>query len=305
MVKRFPLPGWLLVSAMVVFVITWSVAPSQRIIPAAAASQDMPSRRAADTPPVTRMDLASMVLPGPVVKPIFSPRHKWQVAFTFDDGPHQAYTPRLLRTLARHDVQATFFINGYWLDERRRFGTKCQAIVKSAARVGHTIANHGLSHAKLPRLTAADQTREIMENHHIIHQLIGTAPTLFRPPYAQMTTHARRVLRRHGYTEALWNATAPDHEIQDPEQIKDTVMSWIRSYKGGIVMLHDRYRWSVEATALILSALKRANCRRLHKGLPIYHVVSLDSLLRPPPQSWALNIHGEDDREEQAGRFCD
>jgi hypothetical protein len=104
-----------------------------------------------------------------------------------------------------------------------------------------------------------------------------------------MTAHTKKLLNRLGYTEALWNATAPDHEIRDPVLIRDLVMSWLRTYHGGIVMLHDRHRWSVEAAELILESLERENCRRLRRGQPTYQVVSLDSLLRPPPLSWAQN----------------
>lgn len=35
-----------------------------------------------------------------------------RVALTFDDGPTPSWTPRVLETLARHDVPATFFLKG-------------------------------------------------------------------------------------------------------------------------------------------------------------------------------------------------
>ena len=34
------------------------------------------------------------------------------VAFTFDDGPNETYTPQLLDILARKEVKATFFLLG-------------------------------------------------------------------------------------------------------------------------------------------------------------------------------------------------
>jgi peptidoglycan/xylan/chitin deacetylase (PgdA/CDA1 family) len=34
---------------------------------------------------------------------------KW-IALTFDDGPHPAYTPKLLQILSRYNAKATFFV---------------------------------------------------------------------------------------------------------------------------------------------------------------------------------------------------
>jgi peptidoglycan/xylan/chitin deacetylase (PgdA/CDA1 family) len=300
--RRLPIPGWVLVASIVAFAGTWIVAPSSLL------SGHRDARAGAGLPSRTSPSLAPVqALPAPPFRdrshlpdaPVYSPGVEWKVAFTFDDGPHSYRTRRLLRILARHGVQATFFINGYWLDERYKKGSRNREVLRLIHRLGHAVGNHTLDHLKLSQLSEEEQTHQIVANHRLIEEVTGQAPTLFRPPYAVMTGHARRVVRRLGYAEARWNASAPDHELRDPELIRDTVMSWLRSYHGGIVMLHDRNRWSVEATRLILEALQRDNCRRLRRGKPTFQVVSLDSLLRPPPLSWALKNAAERDQHLQ------
>lgn len=41
------------------------------------------------------------------------PVNKKIIAFTFDDGPHAIYTPKILEVLKRNDAKATFFMIGF------------------------------------------------------------------------------------------------------------------------------------------------------------------------------------------------
>ena len=75
-----------------------------------------------------------------------------ELALTFDDGPNQAWTPRLLEVLTSHGVRATFFL----------LGSHAQAepgLVRRIAATGHLIGNHSWSHPNLA-LTAASRVEE-------------------------------------------------------------------------------------------------------------------------------------------------
>src|ERR1700686_4077580 len=60
------------------------------------------------------------------------------IAMTFDDGPSEKLTPKLLDLLAAHNIKATFFVIGENLAEHPE-------IVSRAAREGHEIGNHSWS----------------------------------------------------------------------------------------------------------------------------------------------------------------
>jgi peptidoglycan/xylan/chitin deacetylase (PgdA/CDA1 family) len=295
-VRRLSLPGWILTLTIPLFVATWIAAPRESLSGMVTPTDVQLPRRTDVRAPILRLQASPHQGRWHVDTPatIFGLERTWYVAFTFDDGPHPIHTKRLLDVLDRFGVKATFFVNGYWLDQtRRRNGPRVQALVRRAYEAGHTIGNHTFSHAKLTRLPTEEQTREILDNHELITRITGQPPTLFRPPYAQMTEHSRELIQRLGYIEARWSATAPDEEIDDAEELSRTVMSWLRTYNGGIVMLHDRFRHSVKAVELTLEAITRHNCRRFRQGKPTFQVVSLDSFLRPPPQSWALRVEAE------------
>src|ERR1700722_20424658 len=65
-----------------------------------------------------------------------------EIALTFDDGPNDPYTPRLLDLLARHQVRATFFLMGSFIRQR-------PAIARDLLQAGHLLGNHTVSHPSL------------------------------------------------------------------------------------------------------------------------------------------------------------
>src|SRR6184192_2934564 len=65
-----------------------------------------------------------------------------QIALTYDDGPNDPHTLRLLDVLAKRGVRATFFLIGQFVKMR-------PDIARSVASAGHVIANHTYTHPSL------------------------------------------------------------------------------------------------------------------------------------------------------------
>src|SRR5438309_3837844 len=63
------------------------------------------------------------------------PRGTRQLALTYDDGPNDPHTLRLLEVLARHNERATFFLIGRYVRQR------CE-IVREIVGAGHVVGNH-------------------------------------------------------------------------------------------------------------------------------------------------------------------
>jgi peptidoglycan/xylan/chitin deacetylase (PgdA/CDA1 family) len=296
--RRLPLPAWLFLASLAAFLATWLTAPRSSL--SGRAREAPPPERAGRAPLLLApFDLASGVADGPRVLPgrVRSRRH--EVALTFDDGPHPFNTARLLRILAEHDVRAAFFVNGAYLRPGRRNAEACRRVLAAAHRGGHIIGNHTYHHVNLTRLPPERQTWEILANDRVILEATGERPLFFRPPYAVISRHSLALLRQHGYREARWNASVYDEERRSPEEIRDAVLGWLRHHDGGIVMLHDQYRASVDATALLLAALKVENHHRAATGQPPFRLVALDSFLLSPAESAAS---GDDAVEVSARR---
>jgi peptidoglycan-N-acetylglucosamine deacetylase len=164
----------------------------------------------------------------PRIAGLGSPDH---VALTFDDGPDRQSTPHFLRLLDREQVRATFFVLGSML-------VNYPGLAREMAAAGHEIAVHGYDHRPLalrgPRATRDDLARV----HDLAAHVLGTPPTLFRPPYGVMSGPAHLACRALGMRPVLWTAWGEDWRARaTPRTVHDTVMASLRG--GGTVLLHD------------------------------------------------------------------
>ena len=66
------------------------------------------------------------------------------VHLTFDDGPNTSTTPKVIKSLKRQNVKATFFISTHQLEKGDL--KKKKEILTSMLNSGHTIASHGHDH---------------------------------------------------------------------------------------------------------------------------------------------------------------
>src|SRR6266481_6317256 len=76
------------------------------------------------------------------------------LALTYDDGPNDPHTTRLLEVLARHNIHATFFLIGRYVQQR-------PDIVREIAKAGHVIGNHTFTHPLLIFKSAAEVRKEL------------------------------------------------------------------------------------------------------------------------------------------------
>src|SRR5437870_942642 len=83
------------------------------------------------------------------------------IALTFDDGPNQKLTPRLLDLLAQHHIHATFFVVG-------ENAAQYPEILQRAAREGHEIGNHSWSHPNLAKMSDDDVRSQIKRTEDAI-----------------------------------------------------------------------------------------------------------------------------------------
>lgn len=126
-----------------------------------------------------------------------------RVALTFDDGPDNYYTPRILDILHAKKVPGTFFMVG---KEAQRF----PEMVKRIAKEGHSIGNHSWDHPKLWTLSNERIKQEILSTDNEIQQLTGRGTTLFRPPYGRVTPADVVLIHNMGYHIIDWSVDTLD-----------------------------------------------------------------------------------------------
>lgn len=153
-----------------------------------------------------------------------------QIALTYDDGPNDPYTLRLLDILAKHQVHATFFLIG-------RFVRQEPGIARAIAQAGHVIGNHTFSHPALVFETRPQIRAQIAECEQAINDAAGPHSNLFRPPFGARRPAVLQIAREMGFTPVMWNVTAYDWQPKSVEQIERNVAKQVRG--GDVILLHD------------------------------------------------------------------
>ena len=186
------------------------------------------------------------------------------VALTFDDGPSPTYTPRILATLTRLHVHATFFVIGYLAQAYPR-------LVRRERRLGMTVGNHSYNHPEVPpfdRLPPRLLQDEIDLGAQVLAKL-GARPRLFRPPGGSTSPVLVRAAAALGQRVVLWSVDPADWSPgSSAKAIARRVLSAVRP--GSIVILHDG-GGDRSATLAALPAIVRGI---RHRGL---HLVALEA----------------------------
>jgi peptidoglycan/xylan/chitin deacetylase (PgdA/CDA1 family) len=189
-----------------------------------------------------------------------------EIALTYDDGPNDDATERLLEVLARHDVHATFFLIGNFVRQR-------PDLVRSIAAAGHVVGNHTMSHPWLSWQSTARIREELAGCNAVLEDTLGAPVRFFRPPHGARRPVVLRTARELGLTAVQWNVTASDWNPIAGEEIFSNVARGIERNRSreraSNVLLHDGGHLgigqprlpTVEATKRLLEQYKPAGMR--------------------------------------------
>jgi peptidoglycan/xylan/chitin deacetylase (PgdA/CDA1 family) len=153
-----------------------------------------------------------------------------KLALTYDDGPNDPHTLRLLEILSKHGVRATFFLIGRYAKQR-------PDIAGEIAQAGHAIGNHTFSHPNLIFASAEQVRAELQECEKALYDAVGEHAQLFRPPFGGRRPVTLRIARALGLVPVMWNVTGWDWSGKPSEFVELKVKKQIRG--GDVILLHD------------------------------------------------------------------
>lgn len=153
-----------------------------------------------------------------------------QLALTYDDGPNDPHTLRLLEVLARHSVHATFFLIGRYVRERPE-------IAREIVKAGHAVGNHTFTHPLLTLKGKAEIRQELSDCKSVLSDAVGQHTYLFRPPFGGRRPAVLRIARELALEPVMWNVTGYDWDAPPAAAIEQKVTSQLRG--GDVILLHD------------------------------------------------------------------
>ena len=154
-----------------------------------------------------------------------------QIALTYDDGPNDPFTLKLLDVLSRYNVKATFFLIGKYVDQR-------PDIARELIAQGHVVGNHTYTHPNLIFRNTRQVKEEIARCDRSLRDAVGDAcAPLFRPPFGGRRPATLRTVRAAGLSPVMWSVTGYDWNAKSTDAIERTVAPRIRG--GDVILLHD------------------------------------------------------------------
>jgi peptidoglycan-N-acetylglucosamine deacetylase len=194
------------------------------------------------------------------------------IALTFDDGPNEPYTSRLLAVLAERDVRATFFMVG-------RCAERFPATVRAVVQAGHLLGNHSYSHSFSRYLTMPTQRTEIRRGQDCLAAIADVRPGLYRPPWLCHWPWVLASVRAAGLQPVSGRFGHPLEVLQPPAaHIAATAARLARP--GAILIFHDGFDarggvrdQTVAAVGSLIDTLRERG----------YRFATVDEMLGVPP----------------------
>lgn len=176
---------------------------------------------------------------------------------TFDDGPSDINTPRVLDILKKRNIKATFFLVGKYVELHPE-------IVKRIAEEGHTIGIHSYSHNYGLIYSSVEAfVADFERAHQAVYDAAGVDSRIFRFPGGSINTFNAgtrasiiKEMTDRGYNYFDWNASFQDAAVGiTPEIIFENAMRTVGRAENPVMLAHDVVPATVEILETLLDSL--------------------------------------------------
>lgn len=179
------------------------------------------------------------------------------IYLTFDAGYENGYTEQLLEVLKKHEVPATFFLVGHYLEEN-------EDLVKRMVDEGHMVGNHTATHPAMSSITDIESFRNELESvEEKYTEITGKElPKFYRPPQGKYSESNLKHAMELGYTTVFWSLAYVDwYDAQQPTH--DYAYSKLipRIHNGAIILLHSNSKTNSEILDQLLTKYKEMGYR--------------------------------------------
>lgn len=205
-------------------------------------------------------------------------RSRRAIVLTYDDGPGEVLTPRLLQLLKSRNAKATFYALG-------RNASRNPQVLRAVIAAGHDAGSHTHDHSNAWKVLPWRAARDVRTGIETLEKFGGDIRA-FRPPFGKLTVAGLFQGAIRGLSYGWWTIDSRDSWARRP--ITDVVAE-IAARGGGVVLMHDfdSYEKSpanpshvehvLELTGRILDLAQQQG----------FHIVPLSALSALPPSSVA------------------
>ena len=184
-----------------------------------------------------------------------------KVALSFDAAWGADKTEKILDILTDYDVKATFFVCEFWAE-------KYPDMLKKLHDSGRVeVGTHSSTHPHMNSLSKSQVELELTSSVNAIESIIGSKPTLFRPPFGEYNNTLLETAESLGLYTVQWDVDSLDWKGVKSEKMASRILN--KAKEGSIVLMHNDGEHTVEALPAIIEGL-------INKG---YTLVTIGDLI--------------------------
>lgn len=156
------------------------------------------------------------------------------IYLTFDDGPNDYCTPKVLALLKKYNAKATFFVIGENVENNID-------VFNQIHDEEHSIGNHSHDHDFTIYFKGIKRLKKWIEfGEETIEAKLGKSSVGFRPPIGIRTPELRYIMRKRNERPILWQHRFYDTTFQFTDE------KWKKKFSGlvtgDIILLHDTHK---------------------------------------------------------------
>lgn len=157
------------------------------------------------------------------------------IYLTFDCGYENGNTAPILDALKKHNVSATFFVVGTFVDSNPE-------LIKRMVDEGHIVGNHTYHHPDMSKISTVDSfSKELSDVESRYEEITGQPMTkYYRAPQGKYSETNLAMAKELGYKTFFWSLAYVDW-YQDQQPTREEAFKKLlgRIHPGAIVLLHS------------------------------------------------------------------
>ncbi|WP_142130240.1 polysaccharide deacetylase family protein [Bacillus sp. SLBN-3] len=173
---------------------------------------------------------------------------KPMAAFIINVAWGNEYIPDMLETLKKHQVYATFFLEGRWVKNNPK-------LARMIVEAGHEVGNHSYSHPDMKSLQTSKVRDELKRTNDIIEVTTGEKVKWFAPPSGSYRDEVVEIADEMDMRTIMWSVDTIDWQKPSPDVLIDRVMG--KMHKGAIVLMHPTASTANALNALIVQVKEK------------------------------------------------
>ena len=183
------------------------------------------------------------------------------MAISFDTAWGADKTLKILEILKEYDVNATFFMVGFWVEDY-------PDMVTAIDNQGIEIGTHSNTHPDFTTLSEDAMRLELETSINLIENQIEKEVKLFRAPYGAYNNTMLNLTDSMGLKTIQWDVDTLDWKGLSGLEICERVMNNVKN--GSIILCHNNADNILDALPLMLERLINAGYEVVSVGELIY-----------------------------------